>query len=300
MDYQPLLEAIRADPGDELARRAYADWLEETGEPERAEFIRLQLHLRTRPRDRGEELEHLRRLRALIVANRGRWLGPLARVAPETLFENGFVHQVRLRASDFLTCGEEVLTSHPITRLQIVGAENELFRLAACVALTRVPHVELQVVRLTPILARVIANSTHLTTLTVLDAQRAEAGGEALAAIAASETLPGLTTLLLAGNNLGLGGLELFLPILALPALTRLDLSANNLRSYGAARLAQSTRLGKLHTLLLRSNGFDRQDVLRLAESPALAGLRLLDLTGNLPWNQTGALNNRFRPRVLL
>ena len=39
-----LLGAIAKDP-DNSHRLVYADWLEENGDPQRAEFFRLQLHL---------------------------------------------------------------------------------------------------------------------------------------------------------------------------------------------------------------------------------------------------------------
>ena len=35
-----LLAAVLANPADDLPRLVYADWLEENGEPERAELIR--------------------------------------------------------------------------------------------------------------------------------------------------------------------------------------------------------------------------------------------------------------------
>jgi uncharacterized protein (TIGR02996 family) len=38
-----LLEAIRREPEDDLVRLVYADWLDEYGDPERAEFIRVQI-----------------------------------------------------------------------------------------------------------------------------------------------------------------------------------------------------------------------------------------------------------------
>jgi uncharacterized protein (TIGR02996 family) len=41
--YQSLLEAVCLDPKDNLPRGVIADWLEEHGEVERAEFIRVQL-----------------------------------------------------------------------------------------------------------------------------------------------------------------------------------------------------------------------------------------------------------------
>lgn len=41
----PLEEAILLDPKDNTLRLAYADYLEETGNPERSEFIRLQIRV---------------------------------------------------------------------------------------------------------------------------------------------------------------------------------------------------------------------------------------------------------------
>lgn len=42
---ESLLRAILDDPGSDVARLAYADRLEETGEGERAEFIRVQVEI---------------------------------------------------------------------------------------------------------------------------------------------------------------------------------------------------------------------------------------------------------------
>ena len=40
-----LLAAIRAMPEEDTPRLVYADWLDENGQPERAEFIRVQCQL---------------------------------------------------------------------------------------------------------------------------------------------------------------------------------------------------------------------------------------------------------------
>jgi uncharacterized protein (TIGR02996 family) len=42
-DWELLLKAVAASPGDDLPRLVAADWLDEHGEPERAEFIRVQI-----------------------------------------------------------------------------------------------------------------------------------------------------------------------------------------------------------------------------------------------------------------
>ena len=41
-----LLRAVCENPDDDLPRLVFADWCDENGEPERAEFIRTQIELR--------------------------------------------------------------------------------------------------------------------------------------------------------------------------------------------------------------------------------------------------------------
>src|SRR4051812_21794501 len=72
-----LLRACKADPTDDAVRRVLADYLEEQGDAERAEFVRLQLD--TPDQGRGQwdataaerEAPQLRLLRKNVAA----WLG---------------------------------------------------------------------------------------------------------------------------------------------------------------------------------------------------------------------------------
>src|SRR5947209_5646412 len=50
-----LLAAIRDNPEDDDLRRVYADWLEEHGRSDRAEFLRLQVDLAARREGIWEE-----------------------------------------------------------------------------------------------------------------------------------------------------------------------------------------------------------------------------------------------------
>ena len=50
-DEQAFLNALKANPADDTTRLVYADWLDEHGDPLRAEFIRVQCELAT---GRGE------------------------------------------------------------------------------------------------------------------------------------------------------------------------------------------------------------------------------------------------------
>ena len=91
-----LLRAIREHPDDDLPRLVYADWLEEHGEPQRAEFIRSQVELA-----RGVESEQRRQaLRAreaeLLETHAAGWTEPLAGLVRGWRFSRGFIERVTL------------------------------------------------------------------------------------------------------------------------------------------------------------------------------------------------------------
>src|SRR5262245_33112305 len=77
----PLLDAAKHSPEDDAPRLVLADWLEENGERERAEFVRCQLSLAPRTSDLAHaERQRLRRRAAeLLECNGGCWLGSLWR-----------------------------------------------------------------------------------------------------------------------------------------------------------------------------------------------------------------------------
>ena len=57
IDHNALLQAILVDPSDDLPRLAYADWCEEQGRTDCANFIRAQLALFHGPRGYKTEEE---------------------------------------------------------------------------------------------------------------------------------------------------------------------------------------------------------------------------------------------------
>ncbi len=68
-DERAMLAAVVADPDADLLRLVYADWLDDHGRPERAEFIRLQCELRhatATPVDAVRANSLILRLRAVI------------------------------------------------------------------------------------------------------------------------------------------------------------------------------------------------------------------------------------------
>src|SRR6476619_554029 len=84
-DDAALLAAIRAAPADDAPRLIYADWLDEHGRPERAEFIRVQCELARR-----DDPALRRREADLLAAHHDDLAGPLAVPHLRFRFERGF------------------------------------------------------------------------------------------------------------------------------------------------------------------------------------------------------------------
>ena len=74
-DREAMIAGIAADPDDDLRRLVFADWLDEHGEPERAEFVRLQVEL-PRIDAREERLVAIARANQLFREHGRRWFAP--------------------------------------------------------------------------------------------------------------------------------------------------------------------------------------------------------------------------------
>jgi uncharacterized protein (TIGR02996 family) len=82
LDENDLLTAIERDPGDELAWVALADCLEENGELDRAELVRLREWLRKADREDPQRSQNEARLQQLLAAG-VRPAGPRLRLVLE-------------------------------------------------------------------------------------------------------------------------------------------------------------------------------------------------------------------------
>lgn len=73
-DREAFVSAIAANPDDDLLRLVFADWLEEHGDPERAEFIRTQIRWHHAFPDERKELDI--KANGLFRVHAHRWFGP--------------------------------------------------------------------------------------------------------------------------------------------------------------------------------------------------------------------------------
>jgi uncharacterized protein (TIGR02996 family) len=305
-----FLHAILEDPDDDTPRLVYADWLDEHGQPERAELIRVQCEL---ARLEGEEqpssevqvrmaaLQH--REAILLGSHREAWMQPLPEWARGKAagFARGFVVTVSAPAGLFLQHGVELFRVAPVQHLALDSVGDRTAALAASPLLFRLRSLLIVNQRLDDAATRALAASSHVVNLTFLDLGGNRLTAEGAQALAASPHLRRLMRLNLGGNMLGAAGVAALARSPRLPGLVQLDLSRNGVGDAGTVALAGASSLAGLGVLYLQSNGIGEEGALALAASPYLRDLQEINL-GNNPINARGvrALRTHFGSRVHL
>lgn len=166
-----------ADLADDVPRLIYADWLEEQGDTERAEFIRVQCELEPmRDRyeiDRAAELH--RREDGLLSRHVEQWLGEMpwdwrnAEIGARAEFRRGFVDILSMPARMYLDLGASIRRLYPtIRRVALFRVHGHGKRLAACPALDGLAELELAC-WYADVDAEAIAASPYLERLQVLE-----------------------------------------------------------------------------------------------------------------------------------
>jgi uncharacterized protein (TIGR02996 family) len=99
-DGDALLAAIIANPDDDTPRLIYADWLDENGQAERAEFIRVQCRMARATEFSWEDDRRLGELE--MIAHREKWLEPMPDVpSAQWDFVRGMPERLSIRCDDF-------------------------------------------------------------------------------------------------------------------------------------------------------------------------------------------------------
>ena len=255
-DNDALLQAILDDPDEDAPRLGYADWLEEHGEPARAQFIRLQL-ARAALEDHDPRAQELQQRCREMTAEPGtaqRWTPKLPRGMGYPEFHRGFVEKVSCRITDFLKGAERLVAVIPLRHLNVGETSPTRQDLQALLA------------------------SPHLAWLRELALYGNHLDDSATEAIAASPHLRGLEELDLWDNRIGPAGVRALVGSPNLAGLRGLSLACNPLGDEGARVLAASPRPGRFKFLSLGDCGIGVEGAAALAASPHLVGLRTLDL----------------------
>jgi uncharacterized protein (TIGR02996 family) len=243
---QALLQAVCAEPDDDGPRLVYADWLEEHGNPARADFIRLQCE-RARLLTEDPRRQALQsRERELLETYTAEWLAPLEPwlfeygPGPSSFFQRGFVEELTAWVDPFLKDAAGLFAPTPLRHVALPSVNGR-----DCARLAE-----------EPLLLRLQGFSPDIV----------DSAGEGLTQLLLSPYLANLTHLHLSGRP------SCFLE----PDERRPLIDSRRLRL-----LLYASHLKRLEVLDLRANGLDRQAGELIATAPTLAGLRCLDLDEN-------------------
>jgi uncharacterized protein (TIGR02996 family) len=132
-DHDALLRAVLESPADDAPRLVLADWLEEHGHPDRAEFIRLQCaRTAADPTDPGWEGRELELIETRFVdfaeplptllGPRAAWMTPFQE-APPWAYDRGFVAHAALACADLLRHAGRIFRALPLTAVRLRDRE---------------------------------------------------------------------------------------------------------------------------------------------------------------------------------
>lgn len=264
-DRAALLAAVYANPADDAPRLVFADWLDEHGEPERAEFIRVQVEMR-RECERNTHVSE--RHERLFLRSREVFYQPWS-AAVRAVFGAGVGAYSRgFPARTAFGVNTEVLVEHlaavetwlaPETEFRLFLTPVPLKSLAAVPALRHVRHIAVYAGR---------RDAPTINETDVTDLLR-------------SPHLTGLRSLALVGLGLTEATAVAIQNAPALRSLTSLNLGGNQIGRAGSYALANAPHLASLEHLNLQGNRLGTIGVRTLLRSPTLAGLKTFNVTGN-------------------
>jgi uncharacterized protein (TIGR02996 family) len=238
-----LLQNIIDNPDDDAPRLVYADWLEEHGDTERAEFIRVQCTLGSRSREEAPALRLLQeREEDLRNRHAAEWTPriPPLRGSLRVVFRRGFVEKVTAPARAFVAGADELFRLAPVRRVRLRWGPEPPYERARFM--------------------QVVAGVPHLARLRSLDLSAGFIGSDGVQALSVCEYFARLQSLDLRGDRVGERGVRALVEAPWFANLTYLDLRDNDVNAAAVHAigvrlddLAQAGRL-KLRRLPLEGN----------------------------------------------
>jgi uncharacterized protein (TIGR02996 family) len=248
-----FLARVREVPDADEPRLIYADWLDEQGDGDRAEFIRAQIALARLPEYDRRRVELVKDVQDLLARHADAWAAPFRGLATGPVFRRGFVEEVKVTARQFLARADALFATGPVRHLHLLDLGSHLSAALVSPHLARLTGLTVFAQHLGPPLARAVADSPHLAGLRLLRLGRNKVGDAGAELIANAPLLANLDDLDLSQNDLGEpGGRALAAPRFI--GLRRLELGGNAVGPLAAVQIAASDRLPALELLGLEGN----------------------------------------------
>src|SRR3984957_1091356 len=197
-----LYQRVVSAPLDDTPRLAYAEAVQDA-DPERTEFIWMQIEQRRLRRDRSnEERQRELSLRTFYLRSdrSAEWAREVRTLVAGYQFFRGFVEAVWMDAATFLARAAELYERAPVLQLYLSDAAPVAQQLFASPYLRRIRGLSLLRCELGDAEAGLIARSPYLSELEWLDLGLNHIGAAGVTALAASAGLPRLGYVDLLGN----------------------------------------------------------------------------------------------------
>ncbi len=282
---EAFLQAIRESPEENGLRLMHADWLEEYGDPKRAEFIRVQCELADLAPDTPGVRALRQREQALLLQHEDTWraeLPPLPGINWGA-FQRGFIGCVEALCFEaFAKWAPAVCRYAPIHEVALRSVSRSMAQVADCPHLQWVTSLDLAGNRIDAHGVAALGRSPYLRRLRMLNLgynQLGTVGARALAK--AGENLPSLESLDLRNNQIGSEGVEAIVVSPGLRQVVHLWLDQNAFELDGVKALIDCPQTARLDTLSLRRCGLDALGAWGLMISPSVCPKHLLDLAEN-------------------
>jgi uncharacterized protein (TIGR02996 family) len=282
-----FLEYIVANIDEDTPRLAYADWLDEHDQPERAEFIRVQVQRARLPAWDPAQVRLRLREHALLDRHGERWLAelPVIEGARWEGFRRGVVAKVSFANFEAMRA-----SAHACRAVAPVEAVTVRWPRRREGSRNVPPIAELRELTFAGVpdweAFAWVADSPQLSTLRILTARGL--WGDSLTRLVTSPHLTNLKALRLPSNNLGNPGLQALARSATLRALEELDFSSvarherygNHpvLPMAGMRALMDWPGLATVRSLNLDGNDLSRDGLAALLRSPHAAGIKELSL----------------------
>jgi uncharacterized protein (TIGR02996 family) len=265
-DEEALLAAIAAHPEEDTPRLAFADWLDEHNQPIRAEFIRVQVAVKSLVDlpsiEQGKQIHLFKRQQELLDNHMADLIGPLAADLGyfDVIFDRGFVAELKLDAGRLLRHADAIRALKPLPEITVKdvawwleeGIPSEEMQLASAIIMQSDDRPE-----------AVPLNPAGFSALTI------------------RAPWPRLRKLDLSHCNIEDWGLLVFVGTHQFdhfPALTDLDVTNNGISDDGVRMLVRSPCWPRLRKLVLAHNPLGLEAPNFLAAGAATSQLEFLDL----------------------
>jgi uncharacterized protein (TIGR02996 family) len=277
-----ILRAIRAQPSDDTPRLVYADWLEENGRAERAEFIRLQCAWSSAADNDPRRPRFKRRERQLLQKFEKLWLAEIPSVLRRFPFQRGFVQpsDLELTAWQFLAIADVDVAPQWSVKL-FIHPSDPVARLSESEHLERLTGLSLCAIEADDGVLEDLLGSPRLRNLRSLNIEGQPFGADHVRVVANSPALAGLRHLGVFCSNIHAAGAEAIAASPYLRNLESLNLNGCGIGDAGLDCLAASRGLDRLRELNLRQNRLDNAAASAIIGSRHLKGLTALGLFGN-------------------